>query len=288
MNPQSNRVSRILFNLFEDGLPDDLKDFFPKKYVKSLISSSIESKNLTPILNPHSEGLSRIHYSWLPQYIKRLPKAAQPYVIASLPKSEGRKLTKLMRRTSPDLNPSKEAKKFFLEILQMQVDKERPTHPDYLPYSPINPIGNLSKTQLIQLIDLLGLRDLAETMRTVVNNKLLQVIYSALTPEEQKYLNFCISQREKTTTNPIDLRKWNGDPAKLRNVIHRRGLIRLGKALAFQSEELRWHALHAVDTGRAAIIERNCWREKKEEISFEIAQQVVGLLRLIQQEESSG
>ena len=68
-------------------------------------------------------------------------------------------------------------------------------------------------------------------------------------------------QQDKFPIEKIGLEQYKGDIKTLMTILHRRGLVRLSKALSGCHQHLLWHLMHKIDKGRSKVIEKN-WEEK--------------------------
>ncbi|MDP1836142.1 MAG: hypothetical protein Q8K75_09510 [Chlamydiales bacterium] len=286
MEPKSWMMFRVLLNRYYGASSEELIRSLPSKYQDNLKQTDIAAADPTPLLAQPFERVSAIHYSWLAPSVQKLPKALQAPTIAalSLPQTQG--ICRLLKLPMPSAKPVPPLRQYLLDGLFKQISPQERLPPAYLPSSLLNPLAGYSKTQLQRLIDLLGIRDLAQEIRLVVHKTHQETILKCLTDEERKFLDFYLyKEREKLTVPRLDLKQWGGDAAKLRQQIHLRGLIRLGRALSGQNKDLLWYILHTLDTGRAGIIEQNCNTQPLDNVANELRRQVIGLINYFSKNE---
>src|SRR5262249_37799794 len=138
-------------------------------------------------------------------------------------------------------------KSFILNMLYSYLKAEKHLPKEYLPESDLSALLKWSKKKLISLIDYLGLYDLAIEIRHIVNPNYLKNIYSCLTPKQQYFLKVCLHQKERLTTPKLGIDPTKQDCDRLKKLVHRRGLARLGKALAGQHMDAVWYLAHTLD-----------------------------------------
>ena len=120
--------------------------------------------------------------------------------------------------------------------------------------SPMNVLLELPRNKLMVLIDLLGIYDLAADLRRVIDKALLEKIHGALSPHQLQFLQYASSSSLKWTPPPLYLERWDGDKKKLTAALHKRGLLRLAKALFLEDTHFKWHLTHKLDTDRGAFL----------------------------------
>ncbi|HEV8052474.1 MAG TPA: hypothetical protein VGP47_08265, partial [Parachlamydiaceae bacterium] len=170
------------------------------------------------------------------------------------PEGHSKGIKKLLNIKVPPSRLTANMKAFLLGQLYQKWNPEDALPSQYLPQSLLEPLNELSKNELIEVIDLLSIFDLAEAVRHIVDKKNLKAIYLCLSPEKQRFLRICLHKKEKFAASKLDIGKWDGSPEQLNNILHRRGLLRFGKALCGQSKYFVWNIAHTLDTGRGKTI----------------------------------
>ena len=123
--------------------------------------------------------------------------------------------------------------------------------------------------------------DLAEGIRHIVDRKKLKAIYLCLSHREQAFLRICLHKKEKLAAPKLDIDKWDGSREMLHRVLHRRGMLRLGKALSGQERHFVWHLVHLLDTGRGNIILQYYAEQPVAGVTPLLIQQVVSVINFI-------
>ncbi|MCC6128046.1 MAG: hypothetical protein IT584_02470 [Chlamydiae bacterium] len=197
-----------------------------------------------------------VHWSWLIAPLKAYLPHEQKLFLASLDPLLAEPLVKSLQLFGPLPSITETAKNYFRSVLEKSLLTETeallPIH--FFSENPLSELLKCSKKQLMHLVDLLALQDLAAELRHIVETKTLKKIYSFLTKEEQKRLKEISSQKDPFLPNRLSLERWDGTEESLRLLLHKRGLSRLGLALADQDPQFVWYLCHQFDIGRAAII----------------------------------
>jgi hypothetical protein len=131
------------------------------------------------------------------------------------------------------------------------------------------------------------MHDLSESIRHIVDKNQLKAIYNCLSPRKQQFLRMCLHQKEKITAPKLEIGRWDGDKKKLEQILHKRGLLRLGKALCGQHPQFFWYITRTFDTGRGAALARYYQEEPIPEISPLLIQQVLSLINFLKLKDQS-
>jgi len=281
MQSKSAVLLKVLLNTFHPGSPQSLLKILPEEDAKAVMASETSSKQPLLALTWPQYAITRTHYSWLAPVIEQLPKAMQIPLVASIPEPQSSGLRRLLKLAPfrAELPPS--AKMLLLKRLYLLWQPTEGLPPDYLPTSPLESLLSCSKAELINVIDLLAMYDLAEGIRHIVDKKKLKLIYFCLTPQQQQFLRQCLHKHEKLVAPKIDIEKWDGNPEKLTKGLHRRGMLRLGKALCGQGRHFLWHIVHILDTGRGKEISLHYQNEALPGITSLLVQQVISVINFL-------
>jgi hypothetical protein len=286
MEEKSWTMFNVLVSRYYGGKTDQLHSLLPPSYRSQLGPGDGAVKDPLPLLAQPSDHVAAIHFSWLAPAIQKMPKALQMPTVAALSLSQAKGVCRLLNIPMPKAAPAPPLREYLLQDLYQRLKPANMVPTAYLPQSPLNPLATYSKSQLQRLIDLLGLRDLAQEIRLIVKKTHQEVIFKCLNEEERKFLDYYLyKEQEKLTVPRLELKHWNGDCAKLRQQIHARGLIRLGRALAGQNKDLLWYILHILDTGRANIIQQNSNTQPLDNVAGELRRQVIGLINYFSKNE---
>ncbi len=280
MELKSAIMMRVLINRYHQGAPEALLKGLPKGEAEHVLAHTISSAEATQVMTKPSAFLKEIHYSWLQPVLETFSPSLQQMLLSALPSDSAVPLSKLMQH--PLLKPASEiSKEFLLSALCRKFMEDAPLPVSFLPETFASRLAVLSKTQLIDLIDFLGIFDLAEELRHIVDKVLLKAIYKCLSMKKQHFLRICLHQKEKLKAAKIGLINWKGDEVQLGRLLHRRGLLRLGYALAGQSSDLMWHIIHRLDVGRGQIIKKNFSSKEVPGVTVFLSLQVVNTLNYL-------
>lgn len=280
----------ILFNVLINRFhPQDAVDFrstLPKQFVQELDKHKTASSDVLGAFSIADEQLKRIHHSWLVVILEEAPDSMRQLYLASLPKELKSAVGRLMRVPAPKFKLPSVSRHILLKQLAKRVTPSDVLPTAFLPASPLNELANLSRDELVRTCDYLGLRDLAEAVRPVVDKRLLQAVHRCLTPPELQLLRVYLHQREKLIVSKIELHQWDGQSDSLRVLFHRRGLVRLAKALSGQPRDLLWHISHKLDRRRAVVLEGFWLPTVITGITPLLMQQVIGIMDFVKRQAS--
>jgi hypothetical protein len=155
---------------------------------------------------------------------------------------------------------------------------------DYLPESSFSALGKWDKLQLIELINFFGLHDLASEVRHIVNKTYLQNIYNSLTHRQLYYLKVCLHQKETLKAPKLGINPTLEDSAPLKKAFHRRGLVRLGKALSGEHPDFIWYLAHTLDVGRGNLLMENYQSKSDPKVASLLKGQLLNLINFLKSE----
>lgn len=274
----------VLVNRFHQKDSSTFLSQLPKETLEALKQHPASSSDTATALRLPEQTLPRIHFSWLVPVLSQNPESLRALLITCTPPSQQQGLCRQFKLPLPKKRLSKPAKAYLLRHLARQVDTTQALPLAYLPESPLTPLASLSKEKLILLIDYLGLRDLAEALRPIVDNRLLQAIHRCLKPPELQLLRAYLHQRDTLKVPKLDFSKWDGQRDSLRLLYHQRGLTRLAKSLSGQSPDLLWHISRHLDQKRANLLENLRASKDAPVITQTLVLQVVAILEFLQRQ----
>ena len=278
---------KVLLNRFHEGSPDVTLKALPQEDQSQAAGITTQISEISPAFESPSYLLKNIHYTWLLPVFQKIPAGLHALILTSLPEPHMSKLGKFLKM-SPLKNPLVEPiKQFFINIFYDKFKDPEVLPVSFLPDSPLKILTEISKDDLVELIDFLGIYDLTEEIRHIIDKKSLKTLYLCLTPKKQQFLRICLHQKEKLITPKLELDNWKGDRQTLENVLHRRGLYRLGKALSGQHPHLFWHIIHKLDTGRGAILSKYFSQEEIPGVTPALTQQVLNILNFLKKKSES-
>ena len=249
MDKRSCMMLRVLINRYNPKAGNALIKFLPQEEARAVLAQDIRSTDLAPILQQPQKALAKIHHSWIQPIIHKYPESLRPLLISALTPNQ----IAGFNIVSP-MAISQVVRGFILNQLYQQLEISEHTPLEYLPETELTPLATWTKAQFIDLANFLGLYDLASEVRHIVNRNHLKNIYTCLTPKQFHYLKMCLHQKEQLVSPKLGIDSTQQDCVKLKQVIHRRGLLRLGKALCGQSPDLAWHIAHILDRGRGNLL----------------------------------
>ncbi len=270
---------RVLINRYNSKAGNALLKFLPKEESQAVTALDIRSTDLTPMIQQPHKSLAKIHYSWIQPLLEKFPEQLRPVVISSLTPEQIAGL-----KVASPLGLSDFVKTFILNQVYdlLKIDEHFPI--EYLPETELSLLAQWTKPQLVNLIDFLGLYDLASEVRHIVNRNYLKNIYTCLTPKQFHYLKVCLHQKEQIISPKLGIDPTKQDCPRLKQVIHRRGLVRLGKALCGQHRDLIWHMAHTLDMGRGNLLLKEYQPEALPKITPILKQQVLNLINFLKSE----
>ncbi len=272
-------MMRVLINRYNPKAGDVLLKLLPQEQRQAMLAQDVRSNELAPILRHPKEVLERVHYSWIKPLLDTFPQPLQQAVIGVLTAEQvgGLRIELREELSSP-------VKSFFQDRLYHLLKGDEHLPLNYLPETDLYPLAKWSKKKLVTLIDFLGLYDLASEVRHIVNRDYLKNIYSCLTPMQFHYLKVCLHQKQQIVSPKLGIDPTKQDCSKLKQVLHRRGLLRLGRALCGQHPDLIWYISHTLDTGRGGILLKEYQPESVAKITPILKQQVINLMNFLKSE----
>jgi hypothetical protein len=277
MESRGLMMLRVLINRYNPKAGNALLTFLPEEELQAISKIGILSEDLQPILKHPQNSLNKVHHSWIKPAIDRYPEGLRPALFAALTPEQ---LSGM--KESTDLTLSNPAKSFLLNRLYSDLNLQEHLPIDYLPTTELSPLLSWSKPQLIELIDFLGIHDLAPEVRQIVNRDHLKNIYSCLTPKQQQFLKMCLTKKEKIVSSKLGIDPTKQDCPKLKQILHRHGLSRLGKSLCGQHSDLVWTLSHILDMGRGNMILNEYLPTEIAKITSILKQEVVNAMNFMQ------
>lgn len=281
MMNRSLMMLRVFVNRYNPKAGDALLKFLPKEEAQAVLKLNIQSNDLTPILEQPRSLLKKLHYTWIKPVLDKFPITLHPLIISALNPEQISGL-KNHYKTVPLSPPTKN---FILNLIYDNLKAEEHVPLEYLPESAFTPLTSWSKGKLVLMADFLGLHDLASEVRRIVNKDHLKNIYGCLTPQQYNYLSICLHQREKIVAPKLGIDLTKQDCTKLKQLLHKRGLIRLGKALSGQNPDLVWYIAHILDAGRGKILLSAYKPDVEPKVTELLKDQVTNLMNFLKSEQ---
>ena len=280
MDKKGWMMLRVFINRYNPKAGDALLKFLPKEDMQMVLDQEIRSTDLSPILHQPEKLVKQMHHSWLKPIIDNFPECLLPVLAASLNPEQAVGL-KISLPTSPIAQP---IKTFMVNQIYYQLDAEDHLPLDYLPETELSPLAKWTKSQLVTLINFLGLYDLVPEIRKIVNHQHLKNIYNCLTPKQFFYLKICLKQKDLLVFPKLGINPSQINCEKLRQVLHRRGIIRLGRALCGQHPDLVWYLTHKLDIGRGKLLMNEFQTDTVANVTTVLKSQVLNLMNFLKSE----
>jgi hypothetical protein len=211
----------------------------------------------------HKSLIDFVHYSWLASILRNYNDIEKHYFFNLFSPTTSQKLQAMLKLSVTPSTISPIANKFLLNKITatLTASKEDLLPINFLPESSLNFLLLKPKEELMEIIDYLGLFDLASSLKHIVDRTTIDKINSFLPVNHKKFLMRNI--QEPFLLPPLDLKTWDGNMLSLQNIVHKRGLLRLKIAIAYQDKSYIWYLAHILDTGRGSILLKQ--EEKQEE-----------------------
>ena len=289
MNPPRAFYLKMLLQKHHKGTLEQAVQLLPTPSREAVLKSELTEAEASHAFHRPGELLSKIHYSWVADALtKKIDENKRIFYLSSLPPQMQLQVAKLLNFQG-DIVPLKGPLQQYVQkqlLLKMLPKGYLPVA--YLPKTPLKPLLSLSKAKVVELVDYLGLFDLAEELKKIVHTKLIKGIYASLQPQELEFLRACLHQKEKLQTPRFPLNDWNGESKELHFRIHKRGLLRLAKALVDQSPSFLWHLTRMLDTGRGRRLETLMPKESPPQVTQVMQEQVLQLLKFLEKGSKQG
>ncbi len=123
---------------------------------------------------------------------------------------------------------------------------------------------------IVLLAGLLAIHDVVDVVRQIVDKRILQKIFTAMTSLQQRYLRSLLHRPARSATLNKELTALLlDDPKAGAQMLMRRGLEKLAVAMQDEPPLLQWYVLHHIDQERAqflvhAMEKKNSAAEKAE------------------------
>jgi hypothetical protein len=285
LSPRSIAFLHVLLNRFHPENKKRLLQGLKEPLKSSILDLTISSNSLSSVMENKSTQLSSIHYTWLKDYILTFPESYIKPLVASLTnKQQISLIDELKLENLPKLTLV--GKSYFSSILWDKTEEKSHLPLTLLPHFPLKSLAILNKAQLQKVIDYLGLHDLTLSIRTIVNKALIRSVFETLDTKERLFLKKIFNKKETVSSKKIPLETWTGNKEKLRILLHKRGIIRLGAALSGTDKELIWHIIKILDTGRGMLLKEQIKSHALPKITEKLIIQVEEILNFLDLKET--
>jgi len=288
MHLKSTVMLRVLLNYYHQNAFEPLLKYLPADEQQAVLAQKITSQDVKVALTPASDLVTMIHYSWLVEPIQQRSKEEQLFILSSLPEGIFPKLNRILALPLSAPYPlAQPVQSLFRSMLYKQLNCANILPPALFSPSKLNFLASWGKQELIELVDFLGIYDLANLVRQIIDKHKLKLIYACLSSSEKQFMRTCLHSKDKITLPQLELEPWQGDPKKLKELVHRRGLLRLGKALSNEAPDLIWTVSRLLDKGRGTILFQYGIQKATPAISSVLLQQIENSINFIKTKSSS-
>lgn len=258
MQPNSWLMLRILLNRYHLKGSDALLRYLPAEDQDALKAQGIQTDQAAAALEQPLYLIQRMHYTWLLPIFQKIPQELYASFLSLFSDATLSKLRTLLRlpSNSTPITLSPPVKQFLIDHFYQLMDIQHLLPLAFLPESPLTPLAKCCSKELNSCIDFLGLYDLTEEVKHVIDTKRLKQLRASLTDSQWSFLQHCLRQSDKMAAPSLKLKEWSGDKEELKKMLHKRGLLRLSKALCGQHPDLVWYIVHAFDLGRGSSLNK--------------------------------
>lgn len=282
MEKRGARILRVLLNRYHQAVREPLLRCLPPEEVQDILQEDLKTSDINLFIPPLKEQIKSIHYSWLRTAIQKLPESIQGSVVNSLSQEQSKKLHRWFpQKASQTKKLPQKVEEYLLNLISPYIGQKEKLPLSLLPNTELSVLGTLSKDQLVELIDYLGIYDLALEVRRIIDKSRLQKLIPCLTPKKKQFLHMCLHHADRLAAAPIELKDWNGDCKVLNDLLHRRGIIRLGKSLCGQHPDFVWHIARTLDIGRGTNLLQYYATTPIPNITQALVQQVLNLMSFL-------
>lgn len=203
-----------------------------------------------------SELIDKIDASWFKEALGLFSKDDQIFYLSAFPEKTQ---IELMQLLGLEGNLYLMRKEFADFALRSFFDTAFGGNHCYIPISLLGDdkflaLTKASKEQLILLCRYLGLYDLVYEVKKVLRSSILKNLEKALTDDELSFLGVIQKERSVAHFMDIGLNHWDGNVEILLDVLFKRGINRLAKALYMSSDALVWYITHTLDKTTALTL----------------------------------
>lgn len=232
-------LSKTLLKKLHKGNIDTFQSYLTEQDLAAFNDVEYIPQSIDTYLS-YQSFLSQFHPIRIYESVKELPEEMQDLTFSSLPENQIANIQK--RFTLPIKQIPECYKKLFMKKLLEHMYEKMPIVQEFDPNAAHDKLLQLPSYLIIRLCDLLGMYDLSIEIRHVINQKMLQNIYHAITDTQSHFLRRHLQSSEYHPDIPkLNLSSWSGDKTSLSKAIHYRGLIRFCVALSnYESSVLKF------------------------------------------------
>ncbi|MBA3958312.1 MAG: hypothetical protein H0X51_07980 [Parachlamydiaceae bacterium] len=282
MQAKSLTILRVLLNHFHQSVREPLLRCLPPNEASEVLAQETASNHISAVLNAPQELVQRMHYSWLRPALEKLPPLLQGSALTLLSAEQFDKLLPMAPEANPEVRLSEPMRAFVFNTFYKKLGQPTVLPLPFLPQTPLMELTKWNKTQLVELIQFLGIHDLASEVRHIIDKGRLKQLSPCLSAKQKQYLHICLHHPEKLAATPFGLSQWDGDCKKLTSQLHRRGMLRLSRALSGHHPDFVWHIAHILDIGRGSLLLQQFSPKAIVGVSPILVQQIINLMTFLQ------
>jgi len=287
MRSKTNYMIKVLINRYHNTAEDALLKAMHPEDAQEISHVPTQSTNLSIATRQPLELLENIHYSWIATTLREIETGKRTLLLSALPDSQKQKVSQLLKQKTISFTQAAVFRNFLLKDLWNRLKLSEDIPLDWTKETLLSCLTHFSKNELVELIDFLGIHDLAEEVRQTVDRKSLKGLYRALSPRKQQFLRVCLQQKDKIVGSRLQFSKSDPDPEEIERTLHRRGIIRLAKALSGQPKELVNHIVYTLDTGRGTLLSQAVLPDEIKGVTPLLAQHVLNLIQFLKRKNPS-
>lgn len=269
-------ILRVLINRYNPKEEGALLKLLQDDAAEKIASQNIRSAELGPILEQPQKAIAKLHYSWIEPVFLKFPSSMLSIVASTLTREQMMGLHISNPKPVPD-----PVKLFILEKLSQFLEVKEHLPPEYLPQTELSSLALATLQEINQLVEFLGLYDLSSEIRHIVDRNYLKSVYTCLSSKQFQYLKMCLHQKELLAVSKMGIDPAKQDGAKIQQLMVKRGLLRLGKALCGEHPDLVWHIARVLDKERGAILQKEYKAEPIVKVTTILRQQVLHVLNFL-------
>lgn len=280
MEDKSLMVMRVLINHFHGG-DHSMLSCLPEDEQEKVAGFEFDEGNISIVTRQPWQVVEKVHWSWLLDPIKKLPKEEIPYVVASLPEAPQRKVAKKLGLSEMPEGITNPIKHLFLDRLYQLMPIKGTLPLAFIPRQPLAELLDLSKEQFLDVIDCLGIFDVAGEIKQIVNKRQLARVVESLSKVQQGFLKEVIHNKDRWSPSRLGLDQWGGDVTKLQRALHVRGMMRLARALKDHHPDFMTHIYRRLDIGRAQQIQKYQSQKETDQAVYNLGAEVKKTIQYI-------
>ena len=199
--------------------------------------------------------MSWVHYSWFAPFLRTLAEQEIKFFLSVFSEDQAKNLKESLLFSGKTLPLASVTKSFLQKKLIEYIlkGKEDLLPIEALPSSPLSCLLEFNADKFHLLIEFLGLHDLSIEIKQIIDTIKLKKIHSFLSKEKLFFLQSLSHKKEPIVFKKMELTNWNGEEETLMNLLRKRGMNRLSKALYPENADLIWYITHRMSNEEALL-----------------------------------